>query len=162
MGTIAESSMLLHPEAELPAGVKMATEEFQEGWVRIRTGGKRRLEKTVRAKGWHFIRIGDGTLRSGVGDTEPEAIASALQLELRRLGTHSHAVEVERIDLTKYPWFFLARVLVSPYRIHREEAVPEVCHELAGPQRRGGLRSGAIPGMRAMLLAPRDGEAGAR
>jgi hypothetical protein len=153
--------MLLHPQAELPAGVKMATDAFHDGWLRIRAGGKRRLEKSVRAKGWHFIRIADGALRSGVGDTEPEAIANALQLELRRLGTHSHAVEVERIEMTRYPWFFLARVLVSPYRIQQEAAVPGSCLELAAPRRRGGLRPGVVPGMREMLLAPRNPEAGA-
>jgi hypothetical protein len=170
MGPIAESNMLLHPQVKLPAGVRMATEQFHEGWLRIRTGGKQRLEKTVRAKGWHFVQIADGVLRSGVGDTEPAAIANALQLELRRLGEHSHAVEVERIELTKYPWFFLARVRVSPYRIQRQAGVPNCCQELAAPRRRGGmyrtaapqpLFGCAAPDVRDLLLVPLNAEAGA-
>jgi hypothetical protein len=162
MGTIAESNMLLHPQAELPAGVRMATEEFGEGWRRVRAGGKGRLEKTVRAKGWYFIRVADGVLHSGVGATAPEAIASALKMELRRLSAHSHAVEVERIELTRYPWFFLARVLVSPYRIQPEAALPGFCQALAAPRRRGSLHRSALtipsfgcaaPELRDMLLA---------
>ena len=37
-----------------------------------------------------------------------------------------NAAEVEHIELTVYPWFFLARVRVSPYRVQREAMLPEL------------------------------------
>jgi hypothetical protein len=124
MRTIAELNMLLRARVELPVGLKLATEEFREGWNFVRSGDARRLEKKIQTRGWSFIKIADGSLRSGVGETSQEAIASALKLALRRVSTHFNAVEVEHIELTQYPWFFLARVRVYPYRIQQGAVVP--------------------------------------
>jgi len=110
MRTIAELNLLLHTTAELPTGLKLTTEEFDEGWSFVRRVDARRLEKRIHTRGWNFIRFAAGSLRSGIGDTSQEAIASALKLALRRVSNHSNAVEVEHIELTRYPWFFLARV----------------------------------------------------
>ncbi len=114
---IAESNVLLRAQIELPAGLKVATQNFRQGWERMRTGGVSRLEKRMQARGWNFIRVADGALRSGVGDTPQLAIAGALTLALLAVGSGSNAVEVERVELTQYPWFYLARVCVHPYRI---------------------------------------------
>lgn len=124
MCTIAESKVLLLERAEFPAGFKVATDEFRDGWNRMRSGGKRRLEKKIQTHGWNFIRIGGGALRSGVGVTSQQAIAGALKLALRRLDARSNAVEVARIELTQYPWFFLARVNVHSYRIQQGAVLP--------------------------------------
>lgn len=132
MCTIAESNVLLRAQAELPAGFKVATDEFRDGWNRMRAGGAHRLEKKVQTCGWNFIRIADGALRSGVGETSQQAIASALKLALRRVDADSNAVEVRRIELTHYPWFVLARVSVHPYRIQQRAELP-VSDERAAP-----------------------------
>ena len=149
MCTIAESNVLLRAQAELPAGFKVATEEFREGWNLMRSGGKRRLEKKVHTRGWNFIKFPDGALRSGVGETSQLAIASALKLALRRVGKQSNAVEVERIELTQYPWFFLARVLVFPYRLQEGSVLP-VSDEapaipVAGRQKRPSPHAPELP-----------------
>jgi hypothetical protein len=127
MRTIAELNMLLREQIELPAGLNLATDEFREGWSFIKRSDSRRLEKRILKSGWNFIRIADGSLRSGVGETSQEAIASALKLALRRISTHFNAVEVEHIELTRYPWFFLARVRVYPFRIQEDAifAIPD-------------------------------------
>ncbi len=127
----------------------------------------------MQTKGWNFIRIADGTLRSGVGETSHEAIASALKLALRRVGAHSNAVEVERIELTQYPWFFLARVSVNPYRIQQGAAPPALdpgaMPTLARKRRSSNQAAalfpqfgGGMPMLKEMLLAPRSSEAGAQ
>jgi len=123
MLTIAELNMLLRVRTELPAGLRLATNEFREGWnfVKVDAG---RLEKKIRTRGWNFIKIADGSLRSGVGETSQQAIASALTLALRRVSEHFNAVEVEHIELKQYPWFFLARVRVYPYRIQQSAVLP--------------------------------------
>ena len=119
MRTIAEVNVLMRVQTELPDGLRVATQEFREGWSFVRAATAKRLEKKIRTRGWNFIKIADGSLRSGVGDTSQEAIASALKLALRRISEHFNAVEVEHIELTQYPWFFLARVRVYPYRIQQ-------------------------------------------
>jgi hypothetical protein len=150
MCTIAESNVIFLAEAELPTGFKVASEEFREGWNRMRTGGARRLERKLRKRGWNFIRTGDDPMRSGVGKTSQEAIANALKLAVRRAGAHSNAVEVERIQLTQYPWFFLARLCVHLYRIQQGAALPVPVNVAAAPI---AMRQGRLPSQRAHLYA---------
>jgi hypothetical protein len=166
MCKIAESNVLLRAQAELPTGFKVATEEFRDGWNRMRSGGARRLERKVLTRGWNFIKIAEGTPRSGVGDTSQKAIASAMKLALRRADVRSNAVEVEQIELTQYPWFFLARVLVHPYRIQQDAALPAqdgpVVAAMAGRESRLSNRAsrgyppfaGAMPMLKQMLTVP--------
>jgi hypothetical protein len=133
MRTIAERNMLLLAEAELPAGLKLATEEFYEGWAFVRSSDAHRLGKKIRARGWNFLKIADRALRSGVGDTSQEAIASALKLAIRQANDQTNSVEVEHIELTKYPWFFLARVRINLYRVQQEAELPEMNELLSDP-----------------------------
>lgn len=119
MVQITELSVLLRAKIELPVRLKLATEEFREGWSFVRLGGASRLERKIQRHRWHFIRIADGSLRSGVGETSQQAIACALKLALRSISEYFNAVEVRRIQLTTYPWFVLAKVGVYPLRIQQ-------------------------------------------
>ena len=133
MRTIAERNMLLRAKIALPDGMKLATDEFREGWEFVRTFDACRLEKQIVLRGWNFIRIADESLRTGVGETSQEAIASALKLTLRRICAHFNAVEVEHIELTQYPWFFLARIRVYPFRIQQGAVLPVPDESLPAP-----------------------------
>lgn len=117
MRTIETMNMVIRARVELPRGLKLATDEFREGWNLVRSGGAERLQRRIQTRGWGLIKTRDVCQRSGVGNTSQEAIASALKLALRQLSEFFHAATVERIHLTKYPWFFLARVAVHSYRI---------------------------------------------
>jgi hypothetical protein len=168
MRTIAELNLLLRAETELPDGMKLATDEFHEGWNFVRTGNAPRLKEKIQARGWNFIRVADGSLRSGVGDTSQQAIADALRLALRHVSEHFNAAEVEHIELTQYPWFFLARVRVYPYRIQQdavltvaEEAEPMEVPERLGLQPAEMLSQfgSAMPLLKEMLVASHNSEA---
>lgn len=141
MHTIAELNLLLRVRTELPEGLRLATDEFREGWSFARSVDARSLEKGILKRGWNFIKTGTGSMRSGVGDTAQEAIASALKLALREINEHSHAVEIKHIELTHYPWFYLARVGVYPYRIQQGAFHSLQYDAAAGPiaPRRGRL-----------------------
>jgi len=91
MSTIAERNMLLRANTELPDGLKLATDEFREGWEFVRKYDACRLETQIARRGWNFITIAEESLRSGVGETSQEAIASALKLALRRISAHFNA-----------------------------------------------------------------------
>jgi hypothetical protein len=171
MRTIAELNMLLRARIELPEGMKLATEQFREGWNFVRTGDAPRLKMKIQARGWNFIKIADGSLRSGVGDTSQQAISSALKLALRRVNEHFNAVEVEHIELTQYPWFFLARVRIYPYRIQQGavmcalyEALPEpmaLRHGQLAPQAADLFPhfGSAIPLLKQMLVSSINSQA---
>lgn len=119
MRPIIQSSMLLRAQTELPGGLSVATDEFHEGWNLAPKVNAQRLEKKVQSQGWNIVKIADGPMRSGVGETSQEAISSALKLALRRVSAYFNAAEVEHIELTQYPWFFLARVKVVPFLIQQ-------------------------------------------
>jgi hypothetical protein len=84
----------------------------------------RNLEEKINTHGWHFIKITDGLLKSGVGKTSEEATANALRLSLRHIDASFNAVEVKHIELTEYPWFFLAKVQIYPFRIQHSANLP--------------------------------------
>jgi len=134
MRNITESNMLLRTPLALPEDLGVATETFREGWQFVRTANAKKMKQKIKARGWNFIRIGDGSLRSGVGDTSQEAIASALRLALLRVGKQFSAAEVEHIEISRYPWFFLARVRVYPYWIQQSEDLPLPVSAPAPPQ----------------------------
>ena len=119
MRNIAELTILLRENVELPDNLNLVTEEFREGWSFVQSGDTHWLDKEIRRRGWHFMWIGEGHLRSGVGQTSQEAIAGALKLALRRVSVGFNAAEVESIELKKYPWFVLAKVKVYPYQIQQ-------------------------------------------
>ncbi len=117
MHIIKTMNTFIRAKVELPKGLKLATDEFHEGWNLVRSGGAERLQRMIQTCGWNLIKTRDGCQRSGVGNTSQEATASALKLVLRQLSESFHAAAVENIHLTQYPWFFLARVTVHSYRI---------------------------------------------
>ena len=119
MRKIAELTMLLRGRVELPANLNLVTEEFQEGWSFVQSGDTHWLDKEIRRRGWHFMWIGEGSRRGGVGQTPQKAIAGALKLALRRVSERFNAAEVESIEVKKYPWFVLAKVKVYPYQIQQ-------------------------------------------
>ncbi len=136
MHTIAQSQMLLRNRIELPGGLRLATEDFREDWNFVRSANALRLGKQIIMRGWNFVRVSDGALCSGVGDTSQEAISSALKLALRHISPHFNAAEVAHIELTQYPWFFLARVRVYPFLIRQSAALSTPEEAKASPEAR--------------------------
>jgi hypothetical protein len=130
MHNITELTVLLRERVALPDHFKLATEEFREGWDFVPSGDALWLDKKIRRRGWRFIRIAEGSLKSGVGPTPQEAIANALKLALRCVSGRFNAAEVGHIELKEYPWFVLAMVRVYPYHI-QESAILSVSSEPA-------------------------------
>ena len=143
MGNIRERNILLREQVELPVGLKLSTRVFREGWEFANLVDARRLERKLHLRGWNFIGSSECRLRSGVGDTSQEAIANALRMALRQVSEESNAVGIDHVELTQYPWFFMARVRVSPYRIQQSSILPvlQVAGIVQGVPRRRRLPS---------------------
>jgi hypothetical protein len=120
---IDKLTTLLRGYIELPDCLKLETEEFREGWSFVQSGDMHWLDKRIRACGWHFIWIGEGLLKHGVGKTSEEAVASALKITLRRINKRFNAAEVELVEVKKYPWFFLAGVKVHACQIQQSSVL---------------------------------------
>ncbi len=62
--------------------------------------------------------------RSGIGQSAQEAMTRGIKLALRLVDDSFHAAIVTEILMKEYPWFFLARVTVLPYRfLHGAETL---------------------------------------
>src|ERR1700677_176048 len=164
MRKIAETNVLIRTRIELPGGLSLATEDFREGWSLTRSAGARRLQKRIQKHGWDLVGNSVGLEKSGVGPTAQHAIAAAMTLTFRRVSAHFNVVEVEHIQLTQYPWFFLARVITHPYRI-QQSAFISVCDDAVPLPARARQRSApldtaaqhplfasAMPQLREMLI----------
>jgi hypothetical protein len=172
MRIITELNVLLRARTALPSGLRITTEEFREGWSFMLAFNAQQLIDRVQSCGWNIIRIAEGLQACGVGDTSQEAIASGLRLALIRMSKRFNAVEVKYIELTKYPWFYLARVRVCPFRIHQDAVLPVPDEFLSSPilhrQRRLPHDAdvlyphfgSAMPQIRQMLTSSRTAEAG--
>jgi hypothetical protein len=170
MRNLAELNLLLRVHVELPDGLKLATDEFREGWNSSRSVDVRHLEERIRNLGWNLIEINEVTLRSGVGKTAQAAIASALKLTLRYASEHVNAVEVDHIHLTQYPWFLLARVTVRSYRIQQGKDLPALDGKASFPIIPRGTQlptyahvlyphfGGRMPPLRQMLISSQETE----
>lgn len=132
MRAITEQNMLLRERVELPPSLRIATDSFREGWNFAPKVNARQLEKKICAHKWSLIKIAEGVQASGVGESLQEAISSALRLALLRMCARFNAVEVEYIESSQYPWFFLARLRVCQYRI-QQGAVLAVSKEYPSP-----------------------------
>jgi hypothetical protein len=130
MRAISEQDVLLREEIDLPACVKIATDSFREGWNFASTVNAKQLEKKICSRDWNFIKIAEGAQASGVGATSQEAIASALRVALLRKNGRFNAVVIEYIEISPYPWFFLARMRVCQYCI-QQSAVLAVIDDCA-------------------------------
>lgn len=119
MRNITELTVLSRVTLELPDDLKVATEDFQEGWSFITSGDTHWMDKKVRSYGWHFIWIAEPTLRSGVAHTAQAAIASGLKLALRRINPGFNAASIDSIEVIEYPWFVIAKVRVCPYQVQQ-------------------------------------------
>lgn len=139
MYVIAETSMLIRAQIELPAGLKLKTHWFRKGWNFVGSEDARLLERHALSQGWKLIRVVDGWMRSGVGETSQAAIGNALKLALRMVSPHFNTVDVGYIEWTKYPRFFLASVIVNPYRIQNGAMIP-VLDEVVSPTTNFGSR----------------------
>lgn len=114
------------------------------------SGDASHVEKKIRTGGWSFIKIANPSLRSGIGETSQEAVASALTLALRRIGEHFNAVEV-------------ARIRIDSYRIQQRamQPIPHVaaCAPMASLQRRRRLHAGRIVSRSRLRHAPAQADA---
>ena len=168
MCNIAALNVLLRTQTELPIGLNVPTEEFGEGWDLMQPGDMEQLNEEILARGWNLIKIEHGPQRSGVGDTREEAISTALRLSLRHISEYFNAVAVDCIELTEYPWFFLATVMLCPCRIQKDavQSVPDDApsHPIVRPHRRSPANSpelrprfsAAMPAVREVLVLSRN------
>ena len=149
MQDLTELTTLSRVTTEIPDGLQISMDDFQEGWNRVLSGDVHWLDREIRRCGWHFVWIAEPSVRSGVGKTAQAAIAGALKLALRGVLPSFNAANIDHIDLTEFPWFFLAKVRVYPYQIQQDTAMHNVVDSSIHPTN----FSGELPPVGRSLVA---------
>jgi hypothetical protein len=129
MSGITERAMLVRVSMDLP--IALTTNEFRDGWHFVCSDEACRLGAMIKAHSGQYNRVVNSLMRSGVGETSQAAIASALKLALHQVSGNLNAVRIERITLTEYPWFCLARVNLYPCWIQRDVILPVAKEEIS-------------------------------
>jgi hypothetical protein len=135
MRSLAELNILLRARIPLPEGLRLATEDYQQGWRLALSTEPSGLEEKVLSCGWNFIKLPGESVKSGVGETSQQAIACALRHTLRRASKLSNAMTFENISLARYPWFILATVRAYSYRIQQGVELPVLEEDETPPPR---------------------------
>ena len=161
MCKIAAWNMLLRVQTELPAGLEVTADRFNEGWQFVRPDDSEQFKEEIQARGWSLTRFAGRSLGNGVGDTSQEATAGALKVALGHISQHHNTVEIVHIELAQYPWFFLARVGVCPFVIQPGAAMPVAASRgdlpIARPHRSQPRQSSALdPQIGSMMPAIRE------
>lgn len=124
MRDIAELTVLLRVPTEMPDGLKLARDEFREGWNRVRTYNAKGLERKIKARQWNFIPASKCMIVAGMGQSPKQATTRALDHALAQVSAHLNAIEIRNIQSTQYPWFWVVRLSVYAFRIQQSETMP--------------------------------------
>lgn len=122
----------------------LLTAKLQECWGSVQHGEfQRRVDDDPPGLGYSLDCSAEPIRGSGVGQSAQEAITGGLGRALGLVGSHFNAAKVEEILVKEYPWFFLARVTVLPYRFEGQyESLPiqenadDTIVTVPGPQRK--------------------------
>jgi hypothetical protein len=118
---LIEPVFLLRANAVLPAGLKLTSRKFFDGWNCVTTIDARVLGKRLKKCGWRLVADARKLSNGGLGTTPHSAAISALGLALRQVSASFNAVRVEYSQARRYPWFFLATVAIFPQSIQAAE-----------------------------------------
>jgi hypothetical protein len=103
----------------MPFGVNVSQEPFCDGWMSVPETDVNVLDGLIRAADWHFMWISDGTSRFSVGKTEDGASKSAIFLALQKVDPQFNAAELDQLQTTRHPGFYIARAFLHPRHIQR-------------------------------------------
>jgi len=112
-----EPIFFVRVDAQIQLGLNLTSGKLWEGWDCVPLEGVRGDRVEMRAG--QLAACGKPFLKGGKGNTPQEAIARALKLALRQVSKSFNAARVEYLPVQKYPWFYLATVVVYPQAIQQ-------------------------------------------
>lgn len=101
---VIERQVLLRRGAQLPEQLRILGQTVNGGWLTLPEDAHK-VERQVRAEGWHFFRLTEQVQASSFGVGKEVAFEAALRNALRKIGTSRNAAEV--ISVCHRPLFGL-------------------------------------------------------
>lgn len=111
--------MFLREACALPNQFVLRQELFCPKWMLVEDLTAAGLDAKIRSVGWHFMWMMGTSIRRGFGRTSDQAIHQALQRALNKTAKEFNASELESFLVSKFPGFYMAKVIVHPRQIQR-------------------------------------------
>lgn len=109
--------MFLRSGCLLPGGFRLKQERFNKGWMLAGDISATGLDATLRRSGWQFRSFLFSYSRLGCGKTEASAISHATTRALHRIADKFNVAEVDKVHVSNYPGFRIARVTAHACQI---------------------------------------------
>jgi hypothetical protein len=110
MRELEQHTIFLREHVLLPEGIALSGDFFCEGWLVLQSGSALWLDKTIRDIGWNSYVLTKLYWKRGFSTYARDAICRAAQLALREVEERFNSAEIGRIVVTKYLWFYVAKV----------------------------------------------------
>jgi hypothetical protein len=112
-------SVFLRKACILPDRLDPLREPFGDNWSLVEEIPAPVFDTMIRQAGWHFIWLQGPCSRKGCGRTPQGAIDRALTRALSAVTEPCNAAEFDSVQVTKYPGFLVANVIVQRRRIQQ-------------------------------------------
>ncbi|WP_263409514.1 hypothetical protein [Terriglobus tenax] len=81
------------------------------------------VDNVIRQAGWHFVWLTDSGSRVAFGLSKEAACRNAAVLVLSQIGERFNTAELGRVSVTKYPGFYVAKVVLHTRQIQRHASL---------------------------------------
>ena len=119
MRELKQHTTFLRESIVLPEGISFTGETFCEGWTLLESGDASWLDTAIRSAGWNSFVLTKKHWRSGFGPYSQNALQKTVRLALRKIDRNHNAAEIEHVEVTKYLWFYLAKISILARQIQR-------------------------------------------
>lgn len=118
--------MFLRVGCSLPDGLGLKQQHFSESWMSVENMLSPVLDVGLRAKGWHFMWLEGAHSRLGIGRTEQSATGRAITLVLNQIKGSLNAAELDSINVSRYPGFWIAKGTLHARQIQQQSCLGPV------------------------------------
>jgi hypothetical protein len=127
MGKIVKRhSVFLRKGCDMPAHFDLAQQPCADNWMLLEEIESPVLDTMIRHAGWHFVCFKGPFSRSGVGLSRDGAIHQALARALKGLKMRFNAAELESVEVSSYPFFHIAKVILQGRHIQQHTSLEMV------------------------------------
>jgi hypothetical protein len=130
-------SVFLRKGCILSDRFKPLREPCGDNWTLVEEITAPVFDTMIRQAGWHFMWMQGSCSRRGLGLTPEEATQRALARALKGVARRFNAAELDSVQVTKYPGFYVAKVTLQPRHIqqHTSLDIADERHPQAVPAR---------------------------
>jgi P2-related tail formation protein len=98
-------------------------ESLDNGWAQVKDLDAPVLDTMIRQAGWHFMWIEGACARIGIGISRQNATRHALDRALDGIARRFNAAELESVEVSRYPGFHIATVILQPRQIQQQTSL---------------------------------------